>query len=122
YILLNGLLWQAVPDSFGHDFQFCFICRLRHVGFIFLNHSPPDMKVKRVKIWRIGWPFIFLDELWGILFEELLRKTGRVSWRAILLEDEVAIWRQLLAVTYQLWKKIIYVVFCINLCFLGNKV
>src|SRR6201986_762353 len=44
-------------------FQFCLICRLRNVSLIFLKHIPPDMKVKRVKIWRIGWPFIFLDEI-----------------------------------------------------------
>src|ERR1700761_2573431 len=60
---LMGSCGKSLQIAWRTIYQFCIICRLRYVGLIFLKHCPPDMKVKRVEIWRIGWPFIFLDKI-----------------------------------------------------------
>ncbi len=70
-----GSCGKIVPDRLKNGFQFRFVFGLRRVGLVLFQHGSPDVEIKRIKIWRIRRPLIFLDEVWTMLFKPVLRQT-----------------------------------------------
>src|ERR1044072_3225320 len=118
--MVDGLLWKIVPDCLKNGLQFSLVLGFGRVGLVPLQHGSPDMEIKWIEIWRIRRPLIFLYEVWGMLLEPVLRQTGRMSRRAILLEYEV-FRRHIIAVLNQLGQQIVSVVVGINLSLLSDE-
>jgi len=52
------------------------------------QHGTPDMIVQWVQIWIVWGPLVLLNESDTVRLQLILRDACRVSWSAVLLEDE----------------------------------
>src|SRR6188508_2495134 len=62
--LVDWSLRQAVPDRLQDFLQFRTVSGFRCVLLISFQHHSAHMRVERIQIRRVWWPFIFLDKLW----------------------------------------------------------
>ena len=88
---------------------------------IIIQHDFPDVKVKQIEVWGIGWPVTFVDKVRAVELQEFLSPICTVCWCSILLEGKV-ISQQLIATLQQSRQQLGHIALSVHFGLFRNKV